>query len=187
MEITRRGFLKFSGVSVGVMLCPLFLKDAKAENYAWKLKTLEGTETTTICPYCAWGCGIVVTASGGKVINTEGDPDHPVNEGTLCSKGSSLIQTSTSDRRNTTVRWRPAGASEWKEIPWGLALFMMARKIKKTRDKNFTTADADGNPVNRTEAIATIGGAALDNEECHLYTKLARSLGVVFIEHQARI
>ena len=184
---------------MGVMLCPSFLKDAKAEKYAWNLKTKSGTSTTTICPYCACGCGIVVTSSGGKVVNTEGNPDHPINEGTLCSKGASLNQTSNQIRpidgsdpvggsyRNDKVLWRRSGASDWTEIPWSLAMFMIACKIKKTRDKDFVTTDSDGNTVNRTESIAAIGGAALDNEECHLYTKLARSLGVVYIEHQARI
>ena len=174
---------------MGVMLCPSFLKDAKAKQYAWKLKTKTGTESTTICPYCACGCGIVVTASGGKVVNTEGDPDHPVNEGTLCSKGNSLYQTANDPAglRNSTVRWRRPGASEWTEIPWGLAMLLIASKIKKTRRNNFATTDSNGNIVNRTEAIAAIGGAALDNEECYLYTKLARSLGIIWIEHQARI
>ncbi len=187
MDITRRGFLQASGITMGVMICPSFLKDAKANSYAENLKVKEGTETTTICAYCACGCGIVVTASGGKVVNTEGDPDHPVNEGTLCSKGNSLYQTVNSDRRNQKVLWRRPGASDWTELPWGLAMFMIARRIKKTRDKDFTTTDSDGVTVNRTEAIATIGGAALDSEECDLYTKLARTLGVVYIEHQARI
>jgi formate dehydrogenase major subunit len=187
MDITRRNFLKISGATAGVMLCPSLLKDAKAQSYAVKLKTKEGTDSTTICPYCACGCGIIVTASGGMVVNTEGDPDHPINEGTLCSKGNSLIQTSNSERRNTTVRWRPAGASDWREIPWGLAMLLMTTKIKRTRRRNFTKIDVEGNVVNRTEGIAAIGGAALDNEECYLYTKLMRSLGVIYLEHQARI
>jgi len=187
MGITRRDFLKASGVTMGVMICPSFLKDAKAKSYAQRVVTKEGEEKTTICPYCACGCGIIVTANAGKVVNTEGNPNHPINEGSLCSKGSSLYQTANNDRRNSTVRWRPAGASEWKEIPWGLALFMMALKISGTRTLNFDKKDSDGNTVNRTEAIAAIGGAALDNEECYLYTKLMRSLGVIYLEHQARI
>ena len=186
MNITRRGFLKASGIAMGVMLLPPFMKDAKAQKYAWKLKTLDGTDSTTICPYCGVGCGIVVTASGGKVINTEGDPDHPTNEGTLCAKGNSLYQTANSDRRNNKVLWRRPGASEWKEIPWNLALFKIALNIKRTRDKTFVP-EQDGVTVNRCEGIACLGGAALDNEECYLETKLMRSLGIVYLEHQARI
>lgn len=192
MGVTRRDFLKYSGVTMGVMFCPSFLKDAKAEQYAWTLKTKEGVETTTICPYCGVGCGIVVTASAGKVVNTEGDPDHPINEGALCSKGSSLFQTANdpAGKRNTTVRWRPPRSDSWFDIPWEMAFILMAQRIKRTRDRKFTRATwKDGNRyiVNRTERIAAIGGASLDNEECHLYTKLMRSLGIIYLEHQARI
>lgn len=188
MGVTRRDFLKVSGVTMGVMFCPSFLKDAKAKDYAWKLKTKEGTDTTSICPYCGCGCGVVVTASEGKVVNTEGDPDHPVNEGALCSKGNSLYQTANNpdDQRNKDVLWRPPYSTRWIKIPWFMALIMMALKIKTTRDFNFKRRDG-GQTVNRTEAIAALGGAALDNEECYLYTKLMRSLGVVYLEHQARI
>ena len=188
MGVTRRDFLKYSGVTMGVMLCPSFLKDAKAQSYAWKLKTKEGQEKTTICPYCAVGCGIVVTASEGKVVNTEGDLGHPVNEGNLCSKGNSLYQTANDPKglRNTTVRWRPPRSEKWFEIPWSMALIMMAQRIKRTRNRTFQRKDG-AITVNRTEGIAAIGGAALDNEECYLYTKLMRSLGIVYLEHQARI
>ena len=188
MGITRRDFLRVSGVTMGVMLCPSFLKDAKAGRYAEERKLKEGKESTTICPYCACGCGIIVTARqwGNKVLNTEGNPDHPVNEGCLCSKGNSLYQTANNDLRLTKVWWRPPYATEWKQIPWFVALLMMAQKIKETRDANWTPTDGE-NAVNRTEAIAAIGGAALDNEECYLYTKLMRSLGIVYLEHQARI
>jgi len=188
MAITRRSFLKLSGATVGIMLCPSFFEDAKAKSYAWTLKTKEGQETTSICCYCACGCGLIITASGNTVVNTEGDPDHPTNEGALCSKGNSLFQTANSDRRLTKVLWRPPyWSGDWIEIPWFLALILMALKIKITRDFNFTKADSEGKTVNRTEAIAAIGGAALDNEECYLYTKLMRSLGIVYLEHQARI
>jgi formate dehydrogenase major subunit len=190
MGITRRNFLKVSGATVGVMLCPSIFEDSKAKSYAAQLKTKEGSDTTTICPYCACGCGIIVkatTGASGVVTNTEGDPDHPINEGSLCSKGNSIYQTATSDRRLDKVLWRPPYGTGWIEIPWFLALIMMALKIKGTRDWNFTRRDSSGNTVNRTEGIAAIGGAALDNEECYLYTKLMRSLGVVYLEHQARI
>jgi formate dehydrogenase major subunit len=189
MGVNRRDFLKMSGVTMGVMFCPSFLRDAKAQQYSWTLKTKEGVETTSICPYCGVGCGIVITASEGKMINAEGDPDHPTNEGALCSKGSSLFQTYSDPAglRNTTVRWRPPRSNRWFNIPWFMAMIMMAQRIKRTRDRNFTAEDADGNVVNRTEGIAAMGGASLDNEECYLYTKLMRSLGIIYLEHQARI
>jgi formate dehydrogenase major subunit len=188
MRVTRRDFLKVSGVTVGVMLSPSFIRDVKAKDYAMKVMTKEGTEITTICPYCACGCGIIITVSSGKVINTEGDYEHPINKGSLCSKGSALIQIANNERRLDKVLWRPPHWSgDWIPIPWFLALVMMARKIKRTRNFNFTRTDSSANTVNRTDAIAAIGGAALDNEECYLYTRLMRSLGIVYLEHQARI
>lgn len=188
MAITRRDFMKVSGVTVGVMLCPSFIRDAKARVYARQVKMKEGTNTTTICPYCACGCGIMVTVAEGKVINAEGDPDHPINEGSLCAKGSALYQIANNDRRLDKVLWRPPyWKGDWIPVPWSFALGRMARKIKTTRDRSFTAVDSSGKTVNRTEAIAALGGAALDNEECYLYTKLMRSLGIVYLEHQARI
>ena len=127
--------------------------------------------------------------SSGGIAAGPGNPDHPVNEGALCSKGNSLYQTANDPKglRNSTVRYRAAGASEWQELDWDRAIRMMAQRIKRTRNRNFTRKDADCNKVMRTEGIAALGGAALDNEECYLYTKLMRSLGIVYLEHQARI
>ncbi len=187
MPITRRDFLKYSGITMGIVLCPSFLKDAKATSYAWKLKTREGQETTTICPFCAGGCGVIVTTSKGSVINIEGDSDHPVNGGVLCSKSNALSQIFNNERRLTKVLWRPPNWSgDWIELPWFLALMKMAFKIKLTRDFNWESNDGEF-IVNRTRAIAALGGSALDNEECYLYTKLLRALGVVYMETQARI
>ncbi len=159
----------------------------KAKEYAEVLETKTGTETTTICPYCGCGCGIVVTASDGKrVVNTEGDPDHPINQGALCSKGSSLYQTANNSLRNQKVLSAAGRRKRLERDSVGLALFMIARRIKKTRRDTFVAAQDDVT-VNRCEGIAALGGAALDNEECYLYSKLMRSLGIVYLEHQARI
>ena len=141
---------------------------------------------TTICPYCAVGCGQVISVLNGKVINVEGDSEHPINQGSLCSKGNALYKIANNDRRLDSVLYRTPGGSRWERKSWDWALERIARKIKETRDKNWVKTD-DGFTVNRTEAIACLGGAALDNEECYLYSKLARSLGVVYLEHQARI
>jgi formate dehydrogenase major subunit len=146
----------------------------------------EATRTTTICPYCGVGCGFVVHASEGQVINIEGDPDHPINEGTACSKGSSLYQMANNPNRLQTVMYRAPGAAEWQEMSWAEAIPMIARRIKDTRDATFKTVNAAGRTVNRTLAIGSLGSAALDNEECWLYQKFLRSLGLVYIEHQAR-
>lgn len=151
----------------------------------------EGVETTTICPYCGCGCGLIVTAADvdgeNKVVNTEGDPDHPINEGALCSKGQALYQVSNNERRLTKVLHRAPGAADWDEVSWDDALTAIAAKVKATRDATFEETDGEGRTVNRTEGIGLMGSAALDNEECYALRKMATALGLVFIEHQARI
>ena len=201
MEVSRRNFLKLSGGSLLLGSMTVNLDPAKA--YAQTLRIKDAKETATICPYCSVGCGIIVHTSGGKVINTEGDPDHPISEGTLCSKGASLFQIINNPARVTKPLYRAPGAGEWKEVEWDWALDEIAKRVKQTRDKTFrATAKSkvkekapDGNErevekdfvVNRTEGIAHVGSAALDNEECYMLQKLLRSWGLVYIEHQARI
>jgi formate dehydrogenase major subunit len=150
------------------------------------MKTQGGTETTTICPYCGVGCGLIVTTKEGRILNIEGDPEHPVNEGSLCSKGMALYQLAVNERRLQNVRYRAPGSDRWEEKSWEWALPEIARRIKTTRDATFRATDGS-KTVNRTEGIACLGGAALDTEECYLYSKLARALGIVYLEHQARI
>ncbi len=123
----------------------------------------------------------------GKVINIEGDPDHPVNRGAACAKGASMRQLAADNpRRLSKVLYRAPGASGWEEKRWDWAIDRLAQLIKKTRDANWVAKDGNYT-VNRTEAVASIGGAALDNEECYLITKMSRALGLVYLEHQARI
>jgi formate dehydrogenase major subunit len=139
-----------------------------------------------VCPFCGVGCGQVVSTRDGKVINIEGDPSHPVSEGTLCSKGAAAIQVVNNPRRLQKVLYRAPGGKAWEEKPWAWALERIAARVKETRDKTFTTT-VGGRVVNRTEAIACLGGSALDNEEAYLLAKLMRSLGLVYLEHQARL
>ena len=156
--------------------------------YAKPLKIKYAKETTTICPYCSVGCSIIVsTAKDGKIINTEGDPDSPINAGALCSKGSSLYQMSVNSNRLDKPLYRAPFASEWEEVSWDWALDKIAKNVKKSRDGSFQATNAKGQAVNRTEGIASVGSAAMDNEECFLYQKFLRGLGLVYIEHQARI
>lgn len=185
MDLTRRTFLKVSGSAVGVSLLGIGLRPAEA--HAAPLAIQYAKETTTICPYCAVGCGLIVHTRGGEVINTEGDPDHPINRGSLCPKGSSLYQLRHNAARVTKPLYRGKGEKEWKEVSWDWALERIAAKVKETRDASFLAVNAEGQTVNRTDAIASVGSAALDNEECYLYQKFLRSLGLVYIEHQARI
>ena len=150
------------------------------------LKTRAATATTTVCPFCGVGCGQVVSTQNGRVINIEGDPGHPVSEGTLCSKGAAAIQVVNNPRRLQKVLYRAPRGTKWEEKTWDWALERIAARVKDTRDKTFQTT-SDGQIVNRTEAIACLGGSALDNEEAYLLVKLMRALGLVYIEHQARL
>ena len=213
MEITRRDFLKVSGAAGTVLVGGLGFDLSPAEAYARELRIKGAKETTSVCCYCSVGCGILVHTKDGKVINSEGDPEHPISEGALCSKGTSLYQVVNNENRLLKPRYRSPGAAEWKEVEWDWALDQIARRIKDTRDRTFQlttktnirekkvadTPDESGLfpeimvdvekefTVNRTNGIAHVGSAALDNEECYLIQKLVRSWGLVHVEHQARL
>ncbi len=157
---------------------------------------LAGTQVfTTACNFCSCGCGMLCHVKDGKLISLEGDPNHIVNEGALCSKGAAMIAAHESDRRARKPLYRAPGSDRWQEISWDEALNRIARKIKDTRDSSWiaseTAKDAAGNPaaypVNRTDAVAFLGGAQNTNEECYLITKMSRLLGTVQVEHQARL
>jgi formate dehydrogenase major subunit len=188
MKITRRDFLKVSGVSTGLALTGLFsLRSVRAKAETFRSRIRYAKQVTTICPYCGVGCGQIVSVRNGEVINIEGDPDHPINEGSLCSKGGALYQVVINERRLTHPKYRAPGATDWEEVSWDWVLKEIAKRIKKTRDETFEIKDKQGRTVNHTEAIAWLGSAAIDNEECYLAVKLARALGIVFLEHQARL
>ena len=210
VKLSRRNFLKLSGTTTaGVALYgSLAHSQSKSASAAgdFSLNKQIG-ETTTICCYCAVGCGAIASADSTKIINIEGDPDHPINQGTLCSKGSALAQMRTVDgkdnpRRLTTPRYRRSKEAEWEDIDWDTAINKIATKIKNTRDTNWISrikqntsgnwtsteeTGADTYAVSRTDAIANFGGGELDNEECYLLVKMCRALGLVYVEHCARI
>jgi formate dehydrogenase major subunit len=188
MELSRRDFIKLSGASAGGLMLPASFaaKVAAGEVTIFPLHKTIG-EVPTICPYCAVGCGMVVGTNGGKVVNIEGDPDHPISRGSLCSKGGTLSQLANSDQRVTKPQYRAANSDKWEDVEWDWALDQIARRIKDTRDESFVEKDDQGRLVNRLEAIAHVGSAALDNEECSILVKMLRALGLVYIEHQARI
>jgi len=191
MKVNRRDFFKISvGTAAGVMALGLGMDLKPVKSYAQTLKIRYAKETTTICPYCAVGCSIIVHTSkgaGGKVINTEGDPDHPINEGALCSKGAALSQLVNNENRLVTPLYRKPYSHAWQKVSWDWALYRIALNIKKTRDATFIRKNSKGQVVNRTEAIASVGSAALDNEECWPLQAMMRAMGLVYIEHQARI
>ena len=186
MGISRRDFLKYSGgTAVAGTVAALTPGTAAARERNNRIKGAK--VTTTICPYCAVGCGMLVYTQDGKVIKIEGDPDHPISRGSLCSKGASLYQVANNSTRVTKPRYRAPGANSWKEVEWEWALNEIAKRIKKSRDETFTEKNAKGQVVNRCDGIASVGSAALDNEECYIFQKWLRSLGLIYIEHQARI
>jgi len=187
MGISRRTFLK----GLGSGLTALGLSDVILWRSGWAgavkpAKIIEAKTTTSICPYCGVGCGLVAYTKNGKLVDIEGDPDHPINQGTLCSKGQAVLEVVTSPRRLKKVRYRTPGSDHWEEKELDWALKTLAQRVKATRDAGFM-AKSNGVTVNRTEALASIGGAALNNEECYLIAKLTRALGIVYLEHQARL
>jgi len=183
MNLSRRGFFKILGAAMTVGTLG---NERTASALPLPERIKEGKETTTICPYCSVGCGLIVSVSNDKVRNTEGDPDHPINRGALCAKGAALSRIFENPFRMTHVLYRAPGSVQWVPKPWNWAVREIAKRVKATRDATFQETESD-RTVNRTTAIASFGGAALDNEEAYLWVKLMRSIGLVNIEHQARI
>ena len=141
----------------------------------------------SVCPYCAVGCAQLVYVKDGKVLDIEGNPDGPINQGCLCPKGSASYQLDINKRRWTKVKYRAPHATEWEDKPLDWAMDRIAQLMYETRESTFQEKDENGNPLNITTAMGSLGGATLDNEENYLITKFFHSLGMVGIENQARI
>ncbi len=187
MELNRRDFLKLSGAGLSAVVALSLIPDgtALAAPREFPLKR-RVKETTTICCYCSVGCGAIVTAYEDGIIKIEGDPDHPINEGALCPKGQAMAQIHQVDGKPNPYRltkplYRAPSASDWEEKTWDWMIETIARRVKDTRDKYWNAL------AGRTDAIASLGGGELDNEECYLLTKMDRSLGIVYLEHCARL
>jgi len=191
MKVNRREFIQVTGATAaGLAVSCLGFDLRPVKVHAQMLKTQYAKETLSICPYCAVGCGVIVQTSrkgDGRVINIEGDPDHVINRGSLCSKGASLRQLTENENRITDPMYRAPYSKEWKKVSWDWALTEIAKRVKATRDLTFEQKNAKGQIVNRAAGIASVGSAALDNEECWIYQALIRAIGVTHIEHQARI
>jgi formate dehydrogenase major subunit len=194
--LSRRDFLRTSaGFSLGSLFgLGLDLRAAKEEARQFRIAGVR--EVPSVCPYCAVGCGQLVSVRDNRILNIEGNPDSPISQGTLCPKGAATYQLAVNPNRITSVWYRAPGATEWdktKTLDW--AMDRIARLVKETRDETFretwTTRDADGREVakkvNHTLRISSLGGATMDNEWNYVQCKLMRALGVVFIENQARI
>ena len=191
MKVNRREFIQITGATAaGLAVSGLGFDLRPVKAHAQMLKTKYAKETTTICCYCAVGCGAIVHTSkkgDGRVINIEGDPDHVINRGSLCSKGAALAQLVENSNRITEPMYRAPYAKEWRKVSWDWALTEIAKRVKATREATFEPQNAKGQVVDRTAGIASVGSAALDNEECWIYQALMRAIGVTYIEHQARI
>jgi formate dehydrogenase major subunit len=192
MDPTRRRFFQIG--TGGVVATVLGFNVSKAYAQSRELKIARTTETRSLCPYCAVGCGIIIHTLGDKaknvtpqVVHVEGDPDHPTNRGTLCPKGSSLYHDILNDRRVLKPQVRRPGSDRWEDISWDQAYSEVARHIKRTRDATFVEKDAQGHTVNRLESIAWNGGCTDTNEFNYLVVKTMRSLGLVYLENQARV
>ena len=193
MNLTRRDFLKFSAVGgVGATILGFDLAPAYAQMR--ELKIARATETRSTCPYCSVSCGVIIYTLGDKaknvtsqVVHVEGDPDHPINRGTLCPKGSSLQQEILNPRRLTKPQVRRPGSDHWEDISWETAIDEIGHRVKKTRDETFVETDEQGQMANRCEGIAFTGGCTDTNEFNFLVVKTMRSLGVCYLENQARV
>jgi len=195
MELTRRTLLKASGLSAAASIAGILGFDPKpALARVRELKIARAKAVKSICPYCSVSCGVLIySLTDGaanvkpRVIHVEGDPDNPVNRGTLCPKGATIKDFINSPRRITKPLYRAPGAKEWQEITWDEAIEKMARLIKDTRDRTFIEKDADGRVVNRCESIFWLTGSVLENEAAYIWIKLGRILGLTALETQARI
>ena len=192
MNTTRRRFIQIGVGGIAASVLGFNLQKAYAQ--AKELKIARTTETRSTCPYCSVSCGIIIHTLGDKaknvtaqVVHVEGDPDHPINRGTLCPKGSSLMQDILNERRLLKPQVRRPGSDHWEDISWDDAIDGIAKHIKKVRDETFVTTDSQGRTVNRLESIAWNGGCTDTNEFNYLVVKTMRSLGVCYLENQARV
>ena len=195
MDMNRRHFLRVSGAGlVGSSLVALGFSPTAALAETRSFKLARTTETRSICPYCSVSCGLVMYTLGDKaknvkstIIHVEGDPDHPVNRGTLCPKGAGVMDMIQSPNRVKTPQVREAGASEWKNISWDEALDRVAKHMKADRDANLIKTNDKGTVVNRWNTTGFLLSSAASNESGYLSVKVARGLGMVTLDTQARI
>jgi formate dehydrogenase major subunit len=193
MDVSRRAFVKtgFAGViglsAFGFDAAPLYAQSQE-------LKISRTTETRSTCPYCSVSCGVIIHTLGDKaknvtaqVIHVEGDPDHPINRGTLCPKGASLQQDILNERRLLKPQVRRPGSDHWEDISWDKAYDEIGHWVKKERDASFIEKDDQGHTVNRLETVAWTGGCTDTNEFNYVAQKAMRSFGVTYYETQARV
>ena len=195
MKVSRRQFFRISAAGIGSSgLAAMGYSTAFAAEQARAFKLARTTETRNTCPYCSVGCGILMYGLGDRaknakseIIHIEGDPDHPVNRGTLCPKGAGLMEFIHSPNRLKHPEVREPGSTEWKRISWNDALDRIAKLMKEDRDKNFEAKNKDGATVNRWPTMGVLAASASSNESGHLTGKFVRSLGILNFDNQARV
>ncbi len=195
MQVTRRQFFKLCGAGLGgssIALMGFSPAQALADVRTFKLERT--VETRNTCPYCSVSCGLIMYSLGDKaknakssIIHIEGDPDHPVNRGTLCPKGAGLLDFVHSDSRLQYPEYRAPGATKWQRISWDEAFSRIARLVKDDRDKNFIAKNAEGATVNRWITTGFLAASASSNESGYLTHKVVRSLGILAFDNQARV
>ena len=195
MQVNRRQFFKICAAGVGgSSLAVMGFSPAVALAEVREFKLLRTTETRNTCPYCSVSCGLLMYSLGDKaknaklnIIHIEGDPDHPVNRGTLCPKGAGLLDFVHSPNRLQFPEYRAAGSNEWKRISWDEAFNRIARLVKNDRDKNFIARNTEGTTVNRWLTTGFLAASASSNESGYLTHKVVRSLGMLAFDNQARV
>ncbi|HAG10937.1 MAG TPA: hypothetical protein DCK76_06055 [Desulfotomaculum sp.] len=204
-DLSRRDFLKYLGIGTagtalfeGAAAVPAIASGGEHPSFdVPPSKIKRAKETPTICAYCGCGCGIIIYSEDNQITHIEGDPDHPINLGSLCPKGAGISDTHTvvekidkrvpNKNRVTEVLYRAPGSSDWEVKDWDWAFSEIAKRVKKTRDASFKFKDDKGVTINCTETIAHLGSASLDNEENYLLHKIHRALGVINLDHHARL
>jgi len=195
VDINRRQFFRTCTAGLGgSSLVMLGFSPLAAQAETRQFKLARTTETRNTCPYCSVGCGIIMHSLGDKaknatseIIHIEGDPDHPVNRGTLCPKGAGLLDFVKSPSRLKFPEVREAGSNEWKRIAWDEALDRVAKHMKADRDANFVAKNAKGDTVNRWTTTGMLAASASSNESGYLTGKVMRSLGMLVFDNQARV
>ena len=197
MALTRREFIKITGLGLAASGLGVlgFAASGEAQAAAVRpFKLTHATETRNTCTYCSVACGILIYSMGDRaknarsnIIHIEGDPDHPVNRGTLCPKGAALLDVVHAPTRLKAPRYRPAGGTEFKEVSWDFALDRIARLMKDDRDANFVATNKDGVTVNRWTSTGFLAASATTNETAFLTYKVVRSSGMLVFDNQARV
>src|SRR6516225_8409373 len=197
MDLSRRGFIKLTGAGLAVSSLGALGFGSAGEALAASVRPFKltaATETRNTCTYCSVACGILIYSLGDRaknakpsIIHIEGDPDHPVNRGTLCPKGSALLDVVHSPGRLKVPKYRAPGANAFKEVSWDFALNRIAKLMKEDRDKKFIAKNKEGTTVNRWLSTGMLAASASSNETSYITWKVARALGIVVFDNQARV